>query len=510
MGNKSFYYYFATFFEKLPDPVFFFICFFIFLLIGVLLFLIMNKDENIKSLIHALHRLKSSFEELDEQAKLIVRTDLELNRAQDELDKRLHSLDALQKTSSMISTTLNENEIFQKLDNTLLKELGFEQSLILTYDTQNFFCKVATGFTEEILQFIIPNLQKDTFLLTELEKGEIFSSINSPKQRKETISRLFNTDHFVLAPILTQNGFIGVVFVGNHSNIMRISEGDEELISILASQLGQSLENARLYEQAFCAKQDLEIIVQNRTKQAVEASEEAKRISKKKSEFISAVSHELRTPLTSIKGYAAILSSGKLGEIPTQAVERIKKINTHSDNLVKLINDLLDISRIESGKVEMNVGKCNLAQMVDEVVDLLTPQLKDKNIQCIPEIARNVPELILDSTQMERVFINIMGNAIKFTPNKGKITPKIYLQDDNVKIEISDTGLGISEEDLEKLFDEFYRVENKINQTVKGSGLGLALVKQIVEAYKGKTWITSKLNEGTTVHILLPLPRKIA
>ncbi len=508
MKSKNFYYYFAEIFHSMPNPLFFYLCVFIFILIGILVFLIMNKDENIKSLLSSLQKLKKSFDELDAQAKLIVKTDLELNKTQEELDKRLHSLDALQKTSSMISTTLNENEIFQKLDDYLLKALGFEKSLILTYDTQNLHCKVAMGFSEESLHYIIPNIQKDAVLLSELEKGEIFSSTNSPKQRKENISRMFNTEHFVLAPILTQDGFIGAVFVGNQSNVLRISEGDEELVSIMANQLGQSIENARLYEQAFCAKQDLEIIVQNRTKQAVEASEEAKRISKKKSEFISAVSHELRTPLTSIKGYASILASGKLGDIPLAAIERIQKINTHSDNLVKLINDLLDISRIESGRVEMNLGKCNLSELVDNVVDILTPQLKEKNIHCIPDISEDVPEMMLDSTQMERVFINTIGNAIKFTPSGGSITPKIYVDKDAVKIEIADTGIGISEEDLEKLFDEFYRVENKINQNVKGSGLGLALVKQIVEAYKGKTWITSKLNKGTTIHLTLPLPKK--
>jgi signal transduction histidine kinase len=510
MESRNFYYFFAEVFENMPDPVFFYFCLFIFILIGVLLFVIMNKDENVKSLLSALQKMKKSFEELDAQAKLIVKTDLELNKTQEELDKRLHSLDALQKTSNMISTTLNENEIFQKLDDYLLKKLGFEKSLILTYKPPSVQCKVAMGYTEESLHYIIPNLQKDTSLLSALEKGEIFSSTNSPKQRKETINRIFNTEHFVLAPILTQDGFIGAVFVGNQSNVLSISEGDEELVSILANQMGQSIENARLYEQAFCAKQDLEIIVQNRTKQAVEASEEAKRISKKKSEFISAVSHELRTPLTSIKGYASILSSGKLGDIPLAAIERIKKINMHSDNLVKLINDLLDISRIESGRVEMNLGKCDLQELVENVIDILTPQMKEKNIHCVPDIAANVPEMMLDATQMERVFINTIGNAIKFTPNGGSITPKIYVdqEKDIVKIEISDTGIGISEQDIEKLYDEFYRVENNTNQNVKGSGLGLALVKQIIEAYKGKTWITSKLNEGTTVHLTLPLPKK--
>jgi len=504
--TKDFYSYFAKIITSIPPNILFFLFLFIFMLIGILIFLLINKDENIKNLVNALYKLKKSFEDLDEQAKLIVKTDLELNKTQEELDKRLHSLDALQKTSSMISTTLNENEILQKLDDTLLKELGFEKSLIFTYNNdKELHCRVTLGFSEESLAFVIQNFQKDINLSEALEKGEIFSSTNSPKQRKEYISRLFNTEHFVLAPILTQNGVIGNVFVGNQSNVLRISEGDEELISILANQLGQSLENARLYEQAFCAKQDLEIIVQNRTKQAVEASEEAKRISKKKSEFISAVSHELRTPLTSIKGYSSILISGKLGDIPPEAKQRIEKINKHSDNLVKLINDLLDISRIESGRVEMHIGKCNLSQLLENVVDILTPQMKEKNIQWKKDVDHNVPELMLDSVQMERVFINIIGNAIKFTPIEGTISAKIFLEGPAVLIQISDTGVGISAEDIEKLFDEFYRADNKINQNVKGSGLGLALVKKIIEAYGGETWITSKINVGTTIHIDLPL-----
>ena len=142
---------------------------------------------------------------------------------------------------------------------------------------------------------------------------------------------------------------LGIIFAGNRGDAFPVTEGDEELISILADQIGQAVENARLFEQVYRSSQALELKVQDRTKQLSSALEEVKKISKTKSEFISAVSHELRTPLTSIKGYAALLIAGKIGEIPDKVKERLEKINKHSDNLVKLINDLLDIARIESG-----------------------------------------------------------------------------------------------------------------------------------------------------------------
>jgi len=476
------------------------------IIISVLIIMLINKTNLVNEYQRTLVKLKKSFNDLDEQAKLIVRTDLELNKAQEELDKRLSGLEALQKTSRLISTTLEEDEIFHRLKQSLKTDLDYEKSLILIYDSQNNFdCKIHQGFSEESVQFILGNLQKDAHLITSLNEGNTFSSANSPKQRAELIVRIFEVEHFVISPILTQNGIIGIVFVGNQSNAMPITEGDEELIAILANQIGQSLENARLFEQVYSSSQMLESKVQDRTKQLADALAEVQNISKTKSEFISAVSHELRTPLTSIKGYAAILIEGKLGAVPDKAKERLAKINTHSDNLVKLINDLLDISRIESGRVEMNIGRCDLNKIIENMQDLLTPQMIEKNIQCKIDYINNIPEMFLDSSQIERVFINLVGNAIKFTPEKGTISIKVVHKNKIVTVEVSDTGIGIPKDAMTRLFDEFYRVENQINQNVKGTGLGLPLAKKIVEAHNGKMWVTSEVHEGTTFHFTLPV-----
>jgi len=495
--------------ESLFTNIYFIIGFSSFIVIGILVFILIGKSEEVTEAKESLRKLKKSFDNLDEQAKLIVKTDLELNKAQEELDKRFLSLDALQKISRLISTTLEEDEIFHRLNQALLTDLDFEKNLILIYDkNKQFNAKVHLGFSQNDIHFVITNIEKDVSLTDSLEEGHTFSSVTSPTQRKEAISRIFNVEHFVLTPILTQNGIVGAVFVGNRSNAIPITEGDEELISILANQIGQSLDNARLFEEVFRARQVLETKVKNRTQELASALTEVENISKTKSDFISAVSHELRTPLTSIKGYASILMAGKLGDIPDKVKERLGKINTHSDNLVKLINDLLDISRIESGKVEMNFGLCNLRNIVENIQDLLAPQLKEKEIQLDVKLSPATPETMMDRSQVERVFINLLSNAIKFTPPGGTISITSASDKEVITTEISDTGIGISQEDISRLFDEFYRVENKINQNVKGTGLGLALVKKIVEAHEGSIWITSEINEGTTFHFTLPIKQQ--
>ena len=253
------------------------------------------------------------------------------------------------------------------------------------------------------------------------------------------------------------------------------------------------------------SRQDLEAKIQDRTKQLESALAEVRNISKTKSDFVSAVSHELRTPLTSIKGYASILMQGKLGNIPEPVKERLGKINTHSDNLVQLINELLDISRIESGKAEMNLVPCGLSALIDSIHDLLTPQMKDKNIQFIKQVDANIPTLMLDPSQANRIFINLIGNAIKFTPQGGAISVSAKLNNDTVTVDVADTGIGISKNDIGRLFDEFYRVDNVINQNVKGTGLGLPLAKKIVEAHGGRMWVASTVNKGTTFHFTLPV-----
>jgi two-component system phosphate regulon sensor histidine kinase PhoR len=324
------------------------------------------------------------------------------------------------------------------------------------------------------------------------------------KTQKENINKLFKVSNFVISPILPKEGNHGFLCVGTESAETLLTEGDEELVTILTNEIGQALENARLFEKTWTAQQQLEKKVEERTREVSRALEEIKAASQRKTDFISAVSHELRTPLTSIKGYAAILLSEKLGRLPESVKERLEKINRHSDELTHLVNDLLDISRIESGKITMKEEVRDLKDIVEAASDLLAEQLKTKEIRLEVNVPKDTFRIKADPTQIERVFINLIGNAIKFTPAKGKITIRSSSGDGFVQTDITDSGIGIPENALSAIFEEFYRVDNPINQEVKGSGLGLSLVKHIVEAHKGKIWVRSKLQEGSTFSFTLP------
>ena len=482
---------------------------------GYLLALAAAKDETIRKMQSDHNRLMRSFNELDEQAKLIVRTDLELNKAHEELDKRLNGLNALQRTSRQISQALNEDEIYQKLKPSLFEELGFARALVASVDEdKEMRPRVAIGFDTARAGAIIAEMARDDHFKTALGESHTFSSINVSRKTKEQLVGIFETEHFILSPILTQNGCIGFVFVGNRYTTPAVTQGDEELIAILAGQIGQSVENAQLFEKVFRSSQELELKVKERTKQLATALEKVEEISKNKTEFISAVSHELRTPLTSIKGYAAILMTGKIGTIPEAVKERLSKINTHSDNLVDLINNLLDIARIESGRVEMKMAPHQVRAVVDNIADLLAPQITAKEIRLAVNIPLTVEEFYVDVSQAERIFINLISNAVKFTPKQGTITVSARGGSASggdrgyITFSVSDTGIGIAGEDLKKLFNEFYRVENEINQTVKGTGLGLTLAKNIVEAHRGRIWVNSQPGMGTTFSFTLPSSQK--
>jgi signal transduction histidine kinase len=483
----------------------------IFVLVCAVAFLfsiIFTKVKTINDMKEAHNKLMRSFNDLDEQAKLIVRTDLELNKTREEMEKRLNGLNALQRTARQISQALNENEVFQRISPALFEDLGFARILIATVnDNKIMKIRLNVGFKEAHTETILKEIGAEELLKATTQTQ---SSHNCSNKAKEKIIQIFESEHFILAPILGQTESIGFVFVGNRYNAPAVTQGDEELITILAGQIGQSIENALLFDKVFRSSQELELKVADRTKQLASALQKVNDISRKKSEFISAVSHELRTPLTSIKGYAAILIAGKIGELPIAVKERLVKINSHSDNLVGLINNLLDIARIESGRQEMKYAVYKVKNIVDNVADLLAPQITAKGVKLQLRLPPQVEEIYADSSQVERVFINLLSNAIKFTPPSGTITVEIApaLDGGFAVFSVSDTGIGIPASDIQKLFSEFFRVDNEINQNVKGTGLGLVLAKNIVQAHHGKMWVQSKVGAGTTFYFTLPASQK--
>ncbi|RKY31478.1 MAG: hypothetical protein DRP74_04780 [Candidatus Omnitrophota bacterium] len=482
--------------------------FFIILFLAIIL---LFKIEKVKQLQEIINNLRKSLEEMDEQAKLILRTDMELNKAQEELDKKISSLYALQKISRTISTTLEESQIFRSTGSVSFEELGFEKACALLWDENNkkFVFYLVIGYKENEIEAIksYANSENNT-LMDLIKRGKAFSSIslNPDNPLIKATNEAFKVNSFIVCPLLTEEFGNGLFFIGTQNTELTVTAGDEELITILANQIAQAIENARLFEKAWKSQQELERKVEERTRQLSRALEEVKIISDRKTNFISSVSHELRTPLTSIKGYAAILLEEKLGALPQAVKERLAKINRHSDELVHMVNDLLDIARIESGRTTMKLAEQDLNNIVSSVSDLIFIQYKNKNVDLVTDIQKDIPPILVDRSQIERVFINLLGNAIKFTPEKGQVTIKAReVEEDKVQIDISDTGIGLPAESSSKIFEEFYRVDNSINQQVKGTGLGLSLVRQIIEAHKGKIWVKSKVGEGSTFSFLLPL-----
>lgn len=474
--------------------------------IASLIIILKIQKKRILGLESSLDKLKTAYEELDEQAKIIVKTDLELNRTQEELDKRMTGLYTLHNIGHAVSTTLDREEIFRRIKAPFIFKLGFSKGLVILKEKGEVTCKVRVGYKQKDLDKIISQLKEKEIMEKILkEKGLcLVTTIEETKEQERELAEIFDAPSFALVPIVTKEESIGFILGGNDSAYGRITEDDAELLSILANQISQALENARLYEEIWDSHQKLEMRIKERTRELAKANEELIRYNKMKSEFVSAVSHELRTPLTSIKGYAAILIEGKLGEVTPAIKERLEKINKHSDTLTKMVNDMLDISRIESGKVEMKFEKLEVKDVVDGVVDMITPQIREKDLKLEIEIPAKVSSMSADNTQIERVFINLLSNAIKFTPSGGKIGIKAKEEDKFIEIEISDTGSGISEEELPRIFDEFFRCENPINREVKGTGLGLSLVKRIVEAHGGKIGVKSTLHKGTTFNFTLP------
>ncbi len=481
----------------------------IILIIAIFSMLLIFQADKVKKIKSELKKAKKAIDDMDEQAKLILRTDLELNKTHEELDRKMTSIYALQNISRAISTTLEEAQIFKSIHEYHIKDMGFQKALAFLWDQtkKEFTLNLSIGYPQEEINSIINfiNTSKDYYLM--LIKGEISVSLYSThedRSTKDKIMRALDVGFFIISPILPKEGNKGFLFVGAGRLDTAKEEGDEESITILANQLGQSLENARLFEKTWSAQHALEKRVEERTRELSRVLEEVKTISKRKTDFVASVSHELRTPLTSIKGYASLLISGKFGALSEDVKLRLAKLNNHTDELVQFINDLLDISRIESGMVTMQQGRCDIQKMVDEAFDVLSVLLKEKRIEFSYNIADNAKYVLGDSAQIKRVFINIINNALKFTPEQGKIILQSHNTPEGIQIDITDTGCGIPEEALNKIFEEFYRVDNSINQQLKGTGLGLTLVKNIIEAHKGKIWVKSKAGEGSTFSFLLP------
>jgi signal transduction histidine kinase len=238
-------------------------------------------------------------------------------------------------------------------------------------------------------------------------------------------------------------------------------------------------------------------------------------IEKMKSEFVSLVSHELRTPLTSIIGFISLILDGKTGKINQKQYESLSRAHRQSKRLAALINDLLDVSRIEAGRIEMKQEQVQIDRVAKRRIEELRPQADEKAINLFFEAQSNLPLIIGDADRIGQIFINLIGNAIKFAPDNGKVTVRISksLQNgsatDGFHVEVIDTGPGIPPEDREKVFDKFRQLGSvQAQKPQSGTGLGLSIAAGIVEAHGGRLWVdTGENGQGSNFQFFIPLEK---
>lgn len=231
---------------------------------------------------------------------------------------------------------------------------------------------------------------------------------------------------------------------------------------------------------------------------------ELRRLEQIRQDFVANVSHELRTPISSIKGYAETLLEGAL-EDKDNAKEFISIIYQDSNRLANLINDLLDLSKIESGKMKMSFVLLDTVSVIKRAVTVIENQAKAKSIALKLNLPPGLPKIKADETRFSQVMINLLDNAIKYSSEGGSATISAKVINNTLQIDISDTGIGISEKDLPRIFERFYRVDKARSRELGGTGLGLSIVKHIVSAHGGQVWVKSELGLGSTFSFTIPL-----
>lgn len=224
-----------------------------------------------------------------------------------------------------------------------------------------------------------------------------------------------------------------------------------------------------------------------------------------KSEFLSMAAHELRVPMTSISGYVDLMMLGMLGPVNEKQSEFLQVVKANAERLMTLVNDLLDISRIEGGEFRLNFKSISLAEVISEVADSLQGQLLAKDQKLIVDVPPDMPRIMADRDRMIQVMTNLLSNAHKYSPAGSEITIRGRQMGDHLRIDVCDHGIGISKEDQKRLFTRFFRADNAIATQENGTGLGLAICREIVSRHGGEIMVQSELGKGSTFSVVLPI-----
>ncbi len=435
-----------------------------------------------------------------------------LSQKNKDLADSLYRLNVLYNTSSQFAGTLDTKELLNYMIEGLDKSLSFDLTCTISFGFEHEPVLIVNSLydiSEELMSALklraILNY-KSLFKKEEIpfdiddKTLKIIKNIKNPNN-KFTFS-IFQYDN-MFAPIDLGDNFFGCIEIFKKNPF---TTDDATYFQTIVQQVSLPLKSAGLY------------------KEIIEKNEELEKLERVKSEFISIVSHELRTPLTPIKNALSILSSGRCGVLGENAVKFIDMAKRNVENLTNIINDILDINKIEAGKMDFNYRIMNIHSVIENVKTNFDCVAKEHEILFKTEEENNLPDIYADSQRLGQVLTNLVSNAIKFTPKGKNITIKSELKnstdipfnkyfDSEIKtlkgnyiiVSVIDEGIGIKEENLLKAFDKFTQIENSLSRKVGGTGLGLPIAKQLIKAHKGAIWCDSEENKGSSFHFALPV-----
>jgi len=298
--------------------------------------------------------------------------------------------------------------------------------------------------------------------------------------------KAIRTKSFLVLPMIARGRPVGVLTGDNKPSGTPILPHTINLLKTFASHAAVAIENGRLFQE-----------IEDKSRQLEAAS-------RHKSEFLANMSHELRTPLNAIIGFSEVLLEKMFGEVNEKQTEYLEDVLSSGRHLLSLINDILDLSKIEAGRMELELTKFHLPVTLENAMTLVKERASRHGIALGLNVDPRLGDFVGDERKIKQILLNLLSNAVKFTPEGGRVSVKAMPGDGSVEISVTDTGIGIAPEDQEVIFEEFRQVRANSAQKREGTGLGLTLTKKFVEMHGGTIWVKSEVGKGSTFRFTLP------
>ena len=424
-----------------------------------------------------------------------VRLFKELEARTGELTRSVGELKALGEVGQAVSSTLDLQTVLDTIVTRAAQLSGTHGGVIYEYDeaTQTFHLRAAHRLEDELVEA----LRREPLRLGEGATGQAvatrapFQVTNLLDEKEYTLTRVrailaqLGYRSILAVPLIFEQRILGALVV-HRQETGAFAPAVVNLLQTFAAQSALAIQNARLFRE-----------IEDKGRQLEAAS-------RHKSEFLANMSHELRTPLNAITGFSEVLLERMFGEINPKQTEYLQDILSSGRHLLSLINDILDLSKIEAGRMELTLAQFHLPLALENAITLIKERAARHGIALDIEVDPALGEFVGDERKIKQVLLNLLSNAVKFTPEGGRIGVRAARADGAVEIAVSDTGIGIAPKDQEAIFEEFRQVGSDEARKVEGTGLGLTLTKKFVEMHGGRIWVESDVGKGSTFRFTLP------